>query len=151
MPTHALLASATLVVAGVAALLSLGYAWCPRLRRALRWPLLATATAATLLALAAVTAGSSLLRELEKSAEAAEVAAAQTHGHSADGFAIAVLCLLVAVLATIWSALAPGRERWSAGMWVAAALLTATAIAAILTGGQVLNAALDAAALKNTI
>ena len=151
MPLHAVLATATLVLAGIAAVLALGYAWSPRLRRALRWPLLATATAATLLALAAATAGSSLLYDLEKSADAAEVAAAQAHGHSADGFAVAVLCLLVVVLATIWSALRPGRERWSAGMWVGAALLTATAVATIVTGGQVLDAALDAAALKNTI
>jgi len=54
----------------------------------------------------------------------------------------------VVVLATIWSALRPGRELWSAGMWVGAALLTATAVATIVTGGQVLDAALSAAALK---
>ena len=151
MPSHPALASATLVSAGAAAILALGYAWSPRLRRALRWPLLASTAAATLLALAAATAGSALLREVETSAHAREVAAAQAHGHSADGFAIAVLSLLVVVLATIWSALRPGRARWSAGMWAGAALLTATAVATIVTGGQVLDAALDAVALKNTI
>lgn len=151
MPSHPALASATLVSAGVATLLALGYAWSPRLRSALRWPLLATATAATVLTLVAATAGSSLLHDLEKSADAAEVAAAQAHGHTADGFAIAVLGLLVVVLATIWTTLRPGQERWSAGMWVGAALLTATAVATIVTGGQVLDAALAAAALKNGI
>jgi multisubunit Na+/H+ antiporter MnhB subunit len=151
MPPHPVLASATLVATGIAALLSLGYAWSPRVRRALRWPLLATAIAATLGVVVAATAGSSLLHDLEKSAGSAEVAAAQAHGHSADGFAVAVLCLLVVVLATIWSTLRPGRERWSAGMWFGAALLSATAIATIITGGQVLNAALDAVALKYSI
>jgi multisubunit Na+/H+ antiporter MnhB subunit len=135
----------------MAALLSLGYAWSPRLRRVLRWPLLATAIAAAVGIVVAATAGSSLLHDLENSAGAAEVAAAQAHGHRADGFAVAVLCLLVVVLATIWSTLRPGRERWSAGMWLGAALLTATAVATIATGGQVLNAALHAVALKNSI
>ena len=151
MPAHAVLASATLVAAGGAVVLALGYAWSRRVRRVLRWPLLAAATTATLLVLVAATAGSSLLHQLEGSANAAEVAAAQAHGHSADGFAIAVLGLLVVVLATIWSALRPGRAGWSAGTWVGAALLTATAIATMATGGQGLNAALHAAALKTTI
>lgn len=62
-----------------------------------------------------------------------------------------VLGFLVVVLATIWSALRPGRERWSAGILACAALLAATAAATILAGGQVLDAALDAAALTNTV
>jgi hypothetical protein len=96
-------------------------------------------------------AGSALLREVEQSAHAGEVAAAQAHGHGADGFAIAFVCLLVVVLATVWSALRPGRARWSAGMWAGAVHLTATAVAPIVTGGQVLDAVLDAAALKNVL
>lgn len=151
MPSHVMLASATLLSAALAALLALGYALLPRLRRGLRWPLLVVASGATALTLVAATAGSSLLHDLEKSANAAEVAAAQAHGHTADGFAIAVLCLLAVVLATIWSVLRPGREPWSAGMRLGAALLAATAVATILTGGQVLDAAVSAAALENSM
>jgi hypothetical protein len=90
-----------------------------------------------------------LLRELETAAHPREVAAAQAHAQSADGFAIAILCHLVVVLASAWGALRPGRAEWGAAMWAGAALLTATAIATVVTGGEVLDAALGAVALKN--
>lgn len=149
MPDHAVLASTTLVVAGMAALSALGYAWARPIRPAMRWPLLAVTTVATVLVFITATAGSSLLHDVEASASAAEVSAAQAHGHSADGFAIAMVCLLVAVLATIWGVLRPGRERWSVGMWTGALFLAITAIATLVTGGQVLGAALHAVAVRN--
>ncbi|MEV4481469.1 hypothetical protein [Micromonospora coxensis] len=151
MPAHSVLATVTLVIAGVAAVGALGYAWVRPLRRTVRWPLLVTATAATVLAFMTAAAGSELLRDVEAAASTAEAAAARAHGHSADGFATAVVCLLVGVLATVWSVLRPNRERWSAGMWTGALVLTVAAVATLVTGGQVLAAALDALALRTAV
>ncbi|WP_157594473.1 hypothetical protein [Streptosporangium amethystogenes] len=64
---------------------------------------------------------------------------AQAHGHSADAF----VCLLIAVLATVWGVLRLGRNRRGAGMWIGALVLTA---ATLVADGLVL----DAAALADT-
>jgi hypothetical protein len=147
MPPHAVLASATLVVAGAAALNALGYAWIARARRALRWPLVVITTAAALLMLLTAQAGSTLLRSVEASASAAEVAAAQAHGHGSDNFAIALACLLVAVLATVWGALRPNRAPRGIGPWTGALVLSVLAVATLATGVVVLRAALHAVGL----
>lgn len=147
MPPHAILASATLVVAGVAALNALGYAWFTRARRTLRWPLVVITTAATVLMFMTAEAGSRLLKSVEGSAGAAEVAAAQAHAHGSDGFAVAVACLLVAVLATVWGLLRPNRALRGIGPWTGALVLSVLAVATLGSGVGVLRDALHAVSL----
>ncbi len=52
-------------------------------------------------------------------------------------------------LATAWGVLRPKRERWTAGMWIGALVLAGTAVATLVTGGLVLDAAFDAVALRS--
>ncbi|HEX5993501.1 MAG TPA: hypothetical protein VFY84_00020 [Jiangellales bacterium] len=147
MPAHYALASATLIVAGLAALSALTYAGIRPVRRVLRWPLLVTSSAACVLVFITADAGSTLLRTVEASASAAEVAAAQAHGHGSDSLTISIFFLFVTVLSTVWGALRPNRERWTVGMWTAALILAITAVATLVTSGVVVNAALDAVRL----
>jgi hypothetical protein len=144
MSAHAVLASTTLVAAGAAALGALAYAWAPSVRRLGRWPLVVTSVVASVLSFIAADAGSTLLRSVEASASTAEVEAAQAHGHSADAFVSAIICLLIVALATVWGSLRPGRNHRGTGTWIGALVLTAAAAATLATGGLVLNAALDA-------
>jgi hypothetical protein len=149
MPAHSVLAATTLVVVGVTGLVAVAYAGIRPVRRVLRWPLIAASAAASVLVILTGEAGRTLLRTVEASASAAEVSAAQAHAHSTDGLALSVFCLLITVAVTVWGVLRPNRERWTAGMWIGALVLASTAVAALVTGGLVLDAALDAVAIGN--
>ena len=149
MPAHYALASATLIVAWLTALSALVYAGVRPARRALRWPLLVSSSAAVVLVVLTGEAGGDLLRTVEETASAAEVAAARAHGHGSDSLAISIFFLLVAVLSTVWGALRPNRDRWTGGMWTGALVLAVTAVATLVTSAVVVDAALDAANLGN--
>jgi hypothetical protein len=147
MSAHSTLATATLIVAGLASLGALAYAGIRPARRGLRWPLLVTSSAAMVLVVLTGEAGGSLLRTLEETASAAEVAAAREHGHGSDSLVVSIFFLLVTVLSTVWGALRPTRQRWTVGMWTGAVILAITAIATLVTSGVVVDAALDAVRL----
>jgi hypothetical protein len=149
MPAHSVLAATTLVVVSVTSFVALAYAWIRPVRRVLRWPLVVGSAAAGVLVVLTGEAGKTLLRTVEASASAAEVAAAQAHAHGTDDLALSVFCLLITVVVTGWGVLRPNRERWTAGMWIGALVLASTAVVALVTGGLVLDAALDAVALGN--
>lgn len=144
MPPHALVAVITLAVAAVSATLGIIYALARSTRKGLRWPLLAVSAVACTLAIVAGKLGDPLLAAVKATGSPAEIAAAQEHAHGSDALTVALFTLLIVILATIWKALSPRKERWNAGATIGAILLGIAAIVVIITGGVVLMQALQA-------
>jgi len=141
LPLHPLIVHAVVVLGPIAALVGLAYAFVPRWRWLLRWPLVALSVAVAVAALLAVSAGESLLDsrpELEPLVE----------DHEEWGELLRTVSLAFVAVSALaaWalggpSALASGRgarDSRDALGWVAVALLAAGSLAllvlVVLTG-----------------
>ena len=144
LPAHAVIATATLAVAAVAAALAFIYAMARTSRRTLRWPLLAISAGSCVLATVTGQLGGPLLDSVRATGSAVEIAAAQQHAHGSDVLTVSLFALLVVALSTVWKALSPRKERWDAGAVIGAVLLGGAAVAVLVTGSVVLMQALTA-------
>ncbi len=134
MPTHPLLVHAVVVLGPLLALIGLAYAFVPRWRWLLRWPLVALSVGVAVAGLLAVAAGQSLL-------DARPELAPLVVEHQAWGerFRIVSLLFVPVALFAAWalggpSSLVSGRgARDSRGAlgWAATALLAAGSIAVL--------------------
>ena len=144
VPPHAVIATLTLAIAAVAAVLAFIYATARTSRRTLRWPLLAVSAGSCVLAAVTGQLGGPLLDAVKATGSAVEIAAAQQHAHGSDVLTVSSFALLVVVLSTVWKALSPRREPWNAGAVIGAVLLAGAAAAVLVTGCIVLMEALEA-------
>ena len=83
------------------------------------------------------------LRDVAQAAGDELPAAVQQHAKGSDALAVAVFALGVAVLATVWGVLRPGRPT-TPGARVAGAVVTVAAVAVLVTTGTVLTQAMQA-------
>ncbi|MCK2215712.1 hypothetical protein MF672_018220 [Actinomadura sp. ATCC 31491] len=145
MPVHVIAAHLVVITAPLTALLALGYAWRPGIRRALRLPLVAAGVLNVALAVWAEEAGSTLYEALRASAARAGKdlpATVLAHAHQGDALTAVSFALAVTVLAVVWWVLAPGRAR-GAGAVAASCLLTAAVAAVWWYTGTTLVAGLE--------
>lgn len=131
MPIHVVLGHLVVASAPLAAVLALCYAWLPRVRAGLRWPLVAASAVNAGLAFAAGTTGAELLKDLEGRADAAGremPAAVREHTAQADVLSLVSLALLLVVVTVVWWLLAPVRPAGAATL-TGACLLTVCVLA----------------------
>lgn len=146
MPIHVMLGPVVLVLAALAAVASLVYAFAIPTRRALRWPLVVLTAATMIAAIVLGESGGALLETVERTGSAAEVQAARAHAHGSDALTTSVFFLLAVVVSTVWRTLSPSRRSWTTSMRIGATLTVITAAAVLVTGGVVLVDALNAVA-----
>lgn len=147
MPLHAVLGVTAITVACIAAALSLIYVASISSRRALRWPVVVGAVVAVTCVAVAGEVSKPLLDAVEATGSAAEVAAAQAHGDGSGALLVSLICLVVAVVATVWNVLRPSHKTWNPRMTIAAVIVALAACATIATAGVVLVEALNAVAI----
>lgn len=145
--SHGALGYTSIAFSVLAAIMAAGYALIPRLRRPLRWPMLAVTTLALAAVLVTAGPGRDLLETVKAHGSTAEIDAAQHHAKSTDLLALAVgtQLLLAALAAHLWLKPGAGRShRWAPPVrW----LLVAAAVATVLAAVLVILAAHDATAL----
>lgn len=144
MPLHVIVGHVVIIVAPLVALVALVYAAAPRTRRALRWPLVASAVITTALVLWAGDAGSHLLAQAAAADGNALPPEARRHAEGSDALGIAVFVLVIIVAAVVWWPLRPGRKKSGPGGKLAAVLLGIAAVAVLVTTGTVLMQAMQA-------
>lgn len=126
MPVHAIAGHVVIIVAPLAAVAALLYAWWPQTRAKLRLPLVLLNLVAFGLGCWASIAGSQLFKTLREQGGVLPVT--KTHANLGDALTVALLVLAIAVLALVWWLLAPGRPATVATK-VAAVVLTLCAVA----------------------
>lgn len=143
MPVHAIAGHLVVVVAPLAAIAALWYVVRPASRRALRWPLVASATSTIALVVWAGEAAKSLLTSVKAHGTATEIVAATSHAKGADALALSSAALVTAALVAVW--LLGRQNRWSGPVSrIVAVALALSGLAVLATTWTTLSAALDA-------